>query len=87
MSPAPREEGYGGTFRKELSDFVEQCDIDPIPTEAIQEIPKWASRLKTVLGEERRVRRMVGLGKHKPISKLELQFQNLLKRIQSQGFS
>ena len=79
----PRDAGYGGEFRQELSDFIESCDVEPLPKEAIKELPKWAVRLKTVLGEERRVRRMVGLSKHKPVSPLELQFQTLLQRARS----
>lgn len=78
---APRREGYGGAARVDIRAFVKKCDTEILTQKSIMEIPKWARLLKTTLGEERRVRKMVGLGHHKPVSALELEFANLVARI------
>ena len=78
---SPRKEGYGGAARVDIKAFVQKCDTERLTPKTILEIPKWARLLKTTLGEERRVRKMVGLAHHKPVSALELEFANLLARI------
>ena len=80
-SLSPRKEGYGGAARVDIKAFVQKCDRDILTPKTILEIPKWERLLKTTLGEERRVRKLVGLGHHKPVSALELEFANLLDRI------
>ena len=81
--PTPRIEGYTGEFRVRLAMFVQKCEDNGFPVEARESIGKWASQLKNVRAEERRIRKLVGLFDHKPQTDIDNRFSALLQRTNS----
>jgi len=78
--PTPRIEGYTGEFRVRLAMFVQQAEENGFPSQAQEAIGKWAGQLKDVRSAERRIRKMVGLGDHKPMTDIDHRFEALLAR-------
>ena len=67
-------------IRVRLAMFVQQAEDNDFPPEAREAIEKWVGQLKNVRSQERRIRKMVGLGDHKPTTDVDRRFENLLAR-------
>ena len=80
LTPHQGIEGYTGEFRVRLAMFVQQAEDNDFPPEAREAIGKWAGQLKNVRSAERRIRKMVGLGDHKPMTDIDHRFEALLAR-------
>ena len=78
--PTPRIEGYTGEFRVRLAMFVQQAEDNDFPPEAREAIGKWVGQLKNVRSAERRIRKLVGLGDHKPMTDVDNRFEALVAR-------
>ena len=75
--PKPRIQGYTGEFRVRLAMFVQKCEENNFPTQAQEAIIKWSEQRKTVIAQERRIRKMVGIVGHKPKTDIDLRFEKL----------
>ena len=78
--PIPRIEGYTGEFRVRLAMFVQQAEDNEYPQAAREAIGKWTGQLKNIRSAERRIRKMVGLREHKPMTDIDRRFESLLAR-------